>query len=61
MCSVAGCSVAGSPTYSRTTIDEASSGIGTHCAAPRTAGGGSTAENTNANDPESSARSVSLT
>ena len=51
MCMVAGSSVAESPTYSRTTIDDASGGIGTHCAAPRMSAGGSVAENTSANDP----------
>ena len=41
MGSVAGSSALASPMYSRTTIDDASGGIGTHCAPPSLSAGGS--------------------
>src|ERR1700716_1275695 len=56
----AGTAVSESPTYSRTTIDDASGGIGTHCAAPRMSADGSVADSTTANGPELHLRSVSL-
>ncbi len=61
MLSAAASSVAASAMYSRTTIDDASSGIGTHCAPTSSACVGSAAANTSANPPASSFRSVSLT
>ena len=61
MSMVAGSSVSASPMYSRTTIDEASAGMGIHCAAPRMWAAGSAAESTSANAPELRLRSVSLT
>ena len=60
MSMVAGSSVSASPMYSRTTIDDASAGMGIHCAAARMWAGGSAAESTSANAPELSLRSVSL-
>ena len=47
--------------YSRTTIADASVGMGTHCPSPRISGAGLQDASTSANEPESQTNSVSLT